>query len=175
MFEIHGKITTAVCYAKVVEEEAIEQIKRMCDYELTRGSKIRIMPDVHAGSGCTIGTTMTITDKICPNIVGVDIGCGMYTVKLADSIIDFPKIDEACHFVPSGLRVWEEENEDIDLTELKCFESLRDINDLNVLLEHWVVVIILLKWIRQKMVPIILSFTLEAEILENKWPKSIRS
>ena len=94
MLEIKGKVTTAICYANVIEEEAIEQIRRMCDYDLTRGSKVRIMPDVHAGKGCTIGTTMTVTDKICPNIVGVDIGCGMYTVKLQDQRIDFEKIDE---------------------------------------------------------------------------------
>lgn len=73
MFEINGRVTTAICYAKVIEDEAIEQIRRMCDYDLTRGSKVRIMPDVHAGKGCTIGTTMTITDKICPNIVAKDI------------------------------------------------------------------------------------------------------
>ena len=94
MFEIKGKITTAICYAKVVEDEAIGQIRRMCDHDLTKGSKVRIMPDVHAGKGCTIGTTMTVTDKICPNIVGVDIGCGMYTVKLQDQVIDFEKIDD---------------------------------------------------------------------------------
>ena len=101
MFEIKGKIATAICYAKVVEDEAIKQIRRMCDYDLTKNSKVRIMPDVHAGKGCTIGTTMTVTDKICPNIVGVDIGCGMYTVKLKDKEIDFEKIDEACHYIPS--------------------------------------------------------------------------
>lgn len=100
MFEINGRVTTAICYAKVIEDEAIEQIRRMCDYDLTRGSKVRIMPDVHAGKGCTIGTTMTITDKICPNIVGVDIGCGMYTVKLQDQVIDFEKIDEAYYENP---------------------------------------------------------------------------
>ena len=61
--EIKGKVNTALCYAKVVEDEAIEQIRRMCDYAMTEGSQIRIMPDVHAGKGCTIGTTMTITDK----------------------------------------------------------------------------------------------------------------
>ena len=89
MLEIQGKVNTAVCYAKVIEDEAIEQIRRMCDYELTDGSRIRIMPDVHAGKGCTIGTTMTVSDKVCPNIVGVDIGCGMYTVRLADKELDF--------------------------------------------------------------------------------------
>ena len=82
MFEIKGTCATAICYATVVEEEAIGQIRRMCDYPFTSGSVIRIMPDVHAGKGCTIGTTMTIADKAVPNIVGVDIGCGMYTVEL---------------------------------------------------------------------------------------------
>ena len=100
MFEIKGKVNTAICYAKVVEDEAIEQIKRMCDYEFTEGSKICIMPDVHAGKGCTIGTTMTIVDKAVPNIVGVDIGCGMYTVNLGKVDIDFAALDEAAHFVP---------------------------------------------------------------------------
>ena len=92
VLEIKGKVNTALCYAKVVEEEAIEQIRRMCDYEFTQGSRIRIMPDVHAGKGCTIGTTMTITDKAVPNVVGVDIGCGMYTVNLGKTDIDLSLI-----------------------------------------------------------------------------------
>ncbi len=126
MFEIKGRINTAVCYARVVEEGAIEQIRRMCDYELTAGSRIRIMPDVHAGKGCTIGTTMTVRDKVCPNIVGVDIGCGMYTVKLADKHPDFEKIDEICHYIPSGMKVWSGRMERFDLTALRCYRSLRD-------------------------------------------------
>lgn len=126
MFEIKGKLNTAICYATVVEDGAIEQIRRMCDYELTVGSRVRIMPDVHAGKGCTIGTTMTITDKACPNIVGVDIGCGMYTVKLAEQEMDFEKIDEVCHFIPSGMNVWEGRMERFDLTDLRCYRSLRD-------------------------------------------------
>ena len=89
VLEIKGNVNTALCYAKVVEDEAIEQIKRMCDYAMSEGSKIRIMPDVHAGKGCTIGTTMTIIDKAVPNVVGVDIGCGMYTVNLGKDEIDF--------------------------------------------------------------------------------------
>ena len=80
MMEIQGKVNSAVCYASVIENEAVLQIRRMCDYPFSIGSKIRIMPDVHAGKGCTIGTTMTVIDKIVPNIVGVDLGCGMYTV-----------------------------------------------------------------------------------------------
>ena len=126
MLEIKGKVNTAICYAKVIEEGAIEQIRRMCDYELTAGSRVRIMPDVHAGKGCTIGTTMTVTDKVCPNIVGVDIGCGMYTVKLADKELDFEKIDAACHYIPSGMNVWEGRLERFDLTDLRCYRSLRD-------------------------------------------------
>ena len=126
MLEIQGKMNTALCYAKVVEEEAIEQVRRMCDYALTEGSRIRIMPDVHAGKGCTIGTTMTVTDKACPNIVGVDIGCGMYTVRLAEKELNFAAIDEAAHFIPSGLNVWEGRIERFDLTELRCYRSLKD-------------------------------------------------
>ncbi len=126
MFEIKGKVNTAICYATVVEEEAIEQIRRMCDYEFAQGSRIRIMPDVHAGKGCTIGTTMTVTDKAVPNIVGVDIGCGMYTVNLGMADIDLKKFDEAAHFVPSGKNVWEGRQEKFDLTSLRCYRSLRD-------------------------------------------------
>ena len=126
MLEIKGKMNTAICYAKVIEDVAIEQIKRMCDYELTAGNKVRIMPDVHAGKGCTIGTTMTVTDKACPNIVGVDIGCGMYTVKLADKSLDFEKIDEACHYIPSGRNVWDGRKERFDIQELKCYRALKD-------------------------------------------------
>ena len=126
MFEIKGKINTAICYAKVVEDDAIEQIRRMCDYEFTKDSKIRIMPDVHAGKGCTIGTTMTVTDKVVPNIVGVDIGCGMYTVNLGKGDIDFVKLDEAAHFIPSGMNIWEGRQEKFDLQELRCYRSLKN-------------------------------------------------
>lgn len=125
VFEIKGKVNTAICYATVVEEEAIEQIRRMCDYEFTENSKIRIMPDVHAGKGCTIGTTMTVIDKAVPNVVGVDIGCGMYTVELENRDVDFEKIDEAAHFIPSGREVWEGRTEKFDLTALRCYRELK--------------------------------------------------
>ena len=126
ILEIKGKVNTAICYARVVEDEAIEQIKRMCDYAMTEGSRIRIMPDVHAGKGCTIGTTMTISDKAVPNVVGVDIGCGMYTVNLGKTDIDFEKVDEAAHFIPSGMNVWEGRQERFDLTGLACYRDLKD-------------------------------------------------
>ena len=126
VLEIKGKVNTALCYAKIVEDEAIEQIRRMCDYAMTEGSRIRIMPDVHSGKGCTIGTTMTITDKAVPNVVGVDIGCGMYTVKLGKIDIDFAKVDEVAHFIPSGREVWEGRQEKFDLTQLRCYRDLKD-------------------------------------------------
>ena len=126
MIEIRGKENTAICYAATLEDEAAEQIRRMCDYPFTAGSRIRIMPDVHAGKGCTIGTTMTVTDKAVPNVVGVDIGCGMYTVRLGRGEIDLPRLDEAAHFVPSGKNVWEGRQERFDLTDLRCYRSLRD-------------------------------------------------
>ncbi len=125
MLAIKGNVNTAICYASVIESEAIEQIRRMCDYEFTQDSKIRIMPDVHAGKGCTIGTTMTITDRVVPNIVGVDIGCGMYTLKLNETEIDFAKVDAAAHYIPSGRQVWEGRMERFDLTGLRCYRNLK--------------------------------------------------
>ncbi len=126
MMEIKGQVNTAICFAKVIEDEAIEQIRRMCDYEFTTGSQIRIMPDVHAGKGCTIGTTMTVKGKAVPNIVGVDIGCGMYTVNLDQVEIDMEQMDAAAHFIPSGLNVWEGRKERFDLLDLRCYRGLKD-------------------------------------------------
>ena len=124
--EIRGRCGVAIAYAKVIEEEAVEQIRRMCDYEFTEGASIRIMPDVHWGKGCTIGTTMTVRDKVVPNLVGVDIGCGMYTVNLGKGEIDLVRFDEAAHFVPSGRGLWEGRQEKFDLLALRCYRSLKD-------------------------------------------------
>ena len=126
MIEIIGKYNAAKCFAVTLEDVALEQIKAVCDTAAFANSKIRIMPDVHAGKGCTIGTTMTITDKIFPSMVGVDIGCGMYTLYLGKIDIDFEKIDEAAHFIPSGRNVWEGRQERFDLTKLRCYRNLRD-------------------------------------------------
>jgi len=126
MFEIKGNVNTAICYATVVEQEAIDQIKRMCDYPMSEGSQIRIMPDVHYGKGCTIGTTMTIKDKAVPNVVGVDIGCGMYTVNLGHQDVDFELFDKVAHSIPHGNDVWKERQVKFDLTRLECYRSLKD-------------------------------------------------
>lgn len=82
MQEVKGKYNTAKVFTDVVDEKSLQQIKTLCDQEFTSGARIRLMPDVHAGAGCTIGTTMTIKDKIVPNLVGVDIGCGMETLMI---------------------------------------------------------------------------------------------
>ena len=126
MIEITGKFNTAKCFATTIEEDAKDQIKTVCDTEEFANSKIRIMPDVHAGKGCTIGTTMTVTDKIVPSMVGVDIGCGMFTVSLGNIDVDFKKLDEAAHFIPSGRNVWEGRIEKFDLTQLHCYRELKD-------------------------------------------------
>ena len=126
MIEIIGTFNTARVFATTLEDGAREQIKAVCDTEAFASSKIRIMPDVHAGKGCTIGTTMTITDKIVPSMVGVDIGCGMYTVYLGNIDVDFEKVDEAARFIPSGMNVWEGRQERFDLTILRCYRYLND-------------------------------------------------
>jgi len=83
MIEIKGKYNTAKVFTENVDEASKEQILTLCNQPFAEGSLIRLMPDVHAGAGCTIGTTMTIKDKIVPNLVGVDIGCGMETIIIA--------------------------------------------------------------------------------------------
>ena len=130
MMEIKGKVNTALCYAKVIEDTAIEQIQRMCDCPFAEGSRIRIRPDVHAGKGCTIGTTMTVRDKAVPNVVGVDIGCGMYTVNLGKAEINMEQMDAAAHSIPSGTDVWEGRMERFDLLGLRCYRELKDVKRL---------------------------------------------
>ena len=124
--EIQGKFATAKCFAKTVEQEAIDQIRAMCDAPVTEGSTVRIMPDVNVGKGCTIGTTMTIHGRAVPNVVGVDIGCGMYTLRLNATDIDFAQLDAAAHYVPSGKNVWEGRKEAFDLEALRCYRNLKD-------------------------------------------------
>ena len=124
--KIVGKQNEAVVFAKVIEEEAIQQIQTLCDQEFAKGSKIRVMPDVHTGKGCTIGMTMTIMDKIVPNIVGVDIGCGMYTVNLGKKEIDLEHLDSVVHKIPSGKAVWDGRKILFYLSNLKIYRMLND-------------------------------------------------
>lgn len=106
-------------YATTLEDVAFEQIKELGEFEPYQDSKIRIMPDCHAGAGCTIGTTMEIKDKITPNLVGVDIGCGMLTVKLKETEIDLQKLDAVINeFIPNGFNIHTESKADFDFNQL---------------------------------------------------------
>jgi len=124
MIQIQGKYNSAVCYASILEDSANEQIKTVCDQDIFADCKICIMPDVHAGKGCTIGTTMTITDKVVPGMVGVDIGCGIETVHLNAKSLDFELLDEVIRkYIPSGFEVRRSPHEyanEIHLSELCC-------------------------------------------------------
>lgn len=126
MIEIKGKYNTATVYATELEDVAREQIQAILDLDVCADSKIRIMPDVHAGKGCTIGTTMTVNGKVSPSTVGVDIGCGMYTVYLGNVDIDYAAVDAVAHYIPSGRSVWDGRQERFDLTSLRCYRELKD-------------------------------------------------
>lgn len=95
MKKIQGKYNEAIVFTDQLEDMAEKQIQELCDQEFVRNSRIRIMPDTHAGAGCTIGTTMTISDKVVPNLVGVDIGCGMLVHMLKRPFVDFAALDRA--------------------------------------------------------------------------------
>ncbi|WP_298025005.1 RtcB family protein [uncultured Dysosmobacter sp.] len=128
MVTIQGTYNTAVCYTPALEDAAQAQIQAVCDRPEFAGCKIRIMPDVHAGKGCTIGTTMTVQDKIVPGMVGVDIGCGMETVELAEREIDFEKLDALIRReIPYGREIRDDLhalNSEIDLTQLRCADQV---------------------------------------------------
>ena len=113
-------------FADTIDPKAYDQVMTLASQSAFEGCKIRIMPDVHPGSGCVIGFTANLGEKVIPNIVGVDIGCGMYTLKLETDSIDFEKFDEAAHYVPSGKNVWEGRNERLDLSQLNCYRILKD-------------------------------------------------
>ena len=128
MIEIQGQYNTALCFTDELDEQAARQIKSVCDQAEFAASKIRIMPDVHAGMGCSIGTTMTIIDKIVPGMVGVDIGCGMETVEIEETEIDFSALDELIRKeIPCGFHIRKLHhplNYEIDLEELRCAHSV---------------------------------------------------
>lgn len=122
MKEIKNSIDNkTIIYAETFEYEAYDQLKELCNFEAYLDSKIRIMPDAHAGKGCVVGTTMTISNKVTPNLVGVDIGCGMLTVELKDSIIDFSKLDKVIsNKIPSGFSVHDHPKSSFDFSNLRC-------------------------------------------------------
>lgn len=144
MITLNGKYAEAKVFTDIFDDKTVSQIIGILNSPVSEGQKVRIMPDCHSGAGCVVGTTMTIGDKVNVNFVGVDIGCGMYIVKIPDnSNLDFAKLDEACHYVPSGMASWDDEfykvklweafsiNDPIKwLKQLKCFDELHDVNRL---------------------------------------------
>lgn len=114
-------------FTKNIEEEAIKQINELLEQEAFKDSKVRIMPDVHAGKGCVIGFTGNLGDKVIPNIVGVDIGCGMLCVELGQADIDLKELDKVIHnYIPSGMNVNEEIYEYFDISRLLCHKELKN-------------------------------------------------
>lgn len=128
MIELKGKYNTAKVFTDNIESDAISQIINLLNQEFVSESKIRIMPDTHAGAGCTIGTTMTITDKVVPNLVGVDIGCGMETVLLDNEHIELQKLDKVIHAsIPAGFEIRKDPHsytDEIDLENLRCVKHV---------------------------------------------------
>lgn len=106
MIELKGKYNEAKIFTDIVDEASISQVKLLLNQEFVSGSKIRLMPDIHAGAGCTIGTTMTISDKVVPNLVGVDIGCGMEVIRIKEKHIELQKLDKLIYEkIPSGFNI----------------------------------------------------------------------
>lgn len=113
MIEIKGKYGKATIYAQTIEDELIDQCKAMLNEKMTENKNIAIMPDTHVGKGCMIGATMEVGDEVCPNLVGVDLGCGMLTVNLGKEELDLDKLDEIITmYVPLGFNVHEKENQE---------------------------------------------------------------
>ena len=128
MLELRGRYNTAKVFTDLIDENAVSQIIELLNQPMSEGQQIRIMPDVHAGAGCTIGTTMTITDKAVPNLVGVDIGCGMETVRIKESFLEVQKLDKVIRSeIPSGFSIRKKIHrymDKLDITELYCSKAV---------------------------------------------------
>ena len=123
MIEVSGKYNSAKIFTDVVDQASIAQVILLCSQEFAQGSRIRMMPDIHAGAGCTVGTTMTIRDKVVPNLVGVDIGCGMETVRLRERHLELQQLDKYIRQrIPSGFSI--RYMEKVDLSALRCYKSV---------------------------------------------------
>ena len=128
MIVIYGKYNSAVVYTDELESSAEGQIRALCDQPFTAGSNISIMPDVHAGKGCAIGTTMTVNEFVVPCLVGVDIGCGMLTVRLKEKRINLPELDSFIREnIPCGRKVRVRPHRGhgrINLEALRCYRKI---------------------------------------------------
>jgi len=143
MIELRGKYNNAKVFTDTFDSETGSQLINLLSQEFVKGSQIRIMPDTHAGAGCVIGTTMTIKDKVCPNLVGGDIGCSVSAYRLKEKDIDLEKLDNVIRtYVPSGFNIHEraiaKSNADKILAPVdvdKAFKSLGTLGSGNHFLE----------------------------------------
>ncbi len=128
MLEIRGKYNTAKIFTDCVDEASVAQVMLLCNQEFASGSKIRLMPDIHAGAGCTVGTTMTVRDKVVPNLVGVDIGCGMEIIQIKEKHIELQKLDRLIYEkIPSGFQIREKAHrlsKEAALEDLYCYREI---------------------------------------------------
>lgn len=109
MIEIKGQYTDALIYTNNPQETAIFQIKELVNQPFMEGAKVRIMPDYHAGKGCVIGTTIALNNRVVPNLVGVDVGCGVFVAEIEEATIDFNQLDRTIRqYIPSGNEIHEE-------------------------------------------------------------------
>ncbi len=113
-----GKYNQATVHAKTVESACLTQIKDYLNHEASKDAIIHVMPDTHAGKGCVIGLTQTIHNHLTPNLVGVDIGCGMLTLTLKDKI-DVKEFIAHCKRIPVGFQIHKQQI-DFDLSKLHC-------------------------------------------------------
>lgn len=142
MIELNGKYANAYIFADIVDEETYGQLIKVINSPVAEDSRLAIMADCHAGAGCVIGTTMLVKRRVCPNLVGVDIGCGMLTIplgKLDFSQEDFKRFDDCCHKVPSGFAIhkvlpnyiWSDYKNPLDyFKRLHCYDHLTELDRL---------------------------------------------
>jgi RNA-splicing ligase RtcB len=135
MKEINGLYSTAKIYTTnntetSINEYALHQIQSLCDNEFSKGCSIRVMPDVHPGVVGTIGLTMTIGQKLMPNLVGIDIGCGMLLGQIKGKNVEFQKLDTVIREnIPSGFSIRNHAHRlatDFDFTSLRCYEHIQE-------------------------------------------------
>lgn len=109
MIEINGRFTNAKIFAQTALQTAVDQIQELTDQAFMAGTKVRIMPDYHAGKGCVIGTTIQLQDRVVPNLVGIDVGCGVFVAQLDVPTVDFAQLDAIIRtYVPSGQDIHKE-------------------------------------------------------------------
>lgn len=120
-------------FTENIEEEAIKQINLLLEQEPFKNCKVRIMPDTHAGKGCVIGFTADLGNKVIPNIVGVDIGCGMLCVELGNIELNLEKLDSVINeYIPAGREIREQKIIDFEkINELYCLRELKETKRFN--------------------------------------------